>query len=496
MTGRADNAETHDADLPRRGEISWRTGMLIRLILLLSLVSLVSSCAVPGQLLKRPLGNDGELFLYCEPFPQDSSGLLEFTIEGVAAIREDGLTVPLKSFFSDFSQATLKRQRLFAQGVLPPGRYTAVAMKAQHATLTGEEGKGRLVVPEKGYENRMAFTVRSGKATVVTMALEYRHAVQDRIMFFPSFTGSVPPPPLPELTGYLTNHGENTITIFDRRSARIGGMIETGSGPAGLALDQLRLRAYVALSGEDAVAVLDLRENDIIDRVRLSPGDAPHGLALTPDGRFAVIANSGSNTASIVDALSRMEIGRVQVGNGPEFVLIDRNGRRAYLFNRLANSISVIDVATRLLVGTIPVDSGPVFGQFNRRGDRLYVFHDLSPNILVLNTDTGGLEKRITTGIGTGAVKVNSTTDQLYVGKRFDGIIDIYDPLSPSPIPVDFLDAGAGVGYLTIDGEEHNLVAIQPRSRLLRFINLVGKKERGLLDTGAEPYFAVMFGER
>jgi len=31
---------------------------------------------------------------------------------------------------------------------------------------------------------------------------------------------------------------------------------------------------------------------------------------------------------------------------------------------------------------------------------------------------------------------------------------------------------------------------------LLRFVNLIGNKERGLLDTGAEPYAVVIFGER
>lgn len=445
------------------------------------------------QAVKRPLGGDGELFLYCEPFPQDA-GRLQFTIEAVSAVRDDGLDVPLTPQIKDFAPADMQRQRLFAQGILPPGRYKGIAIKVKSATLTGEDGKGRLLVPEKPYENKAEFTIKGGKASVVTLELNYRDAIADGITLRPTFVSMIPPVPLLELTGYITNHAANTITVFDRRSARIGTMIETGRGPAGIALDQLRTLAYVAMSGEDAIGVIDVRENGFIDRIRLNPGDEPHFLAITPDGRIAVTANTRSNTASIVDLQSRLEVARVRVGNGPEYVLMDRNGRRAYVFNRLANSISVIDIATRAVTGTLPTESGPLYGQLSSKGDRLFVYHDMSPNILVMQLDGQGATRRIHAGIGVSSMKVNPSTDRIYVGNRIGGIIDIYDPFTLTA--GDFINAAGGVGYMTIDGEENNLVVIHPRSRLLRIVNLISKKERGLLDTGAEPYSVVFFGER
>jgi YVTN family beta-propeller protein len=445
------------------------------------------------QAVKPPLGNDGELFLYCEPLPQDA-GRLQFTIEAVSAVREDGVTVPLEPRFRDFSLPEVQRQRLFAGGILPPGRYKGVAIKLKSALLNGEEGKGRLLVPEQAYESKAMFTVINGKATVVTMQLQYREAMTDEITFRPVFTATVPPVPLPELTGYLTNHADNTITVFDKRSARIGAMIETGPGPAGIALDQLRMLAYVAMTGEDIVGVLDVKDNSFIDRIRLTPGDAPYFMAITPDAKLAVTANNRSNTASIIDLQSRVEAARLPVGIGAEFVLMDRNGKRAYVFNRLSNSITVIDMTTRIVAGTIQTESGPLYGQFNRKGDRLFVYHDMSPNILVITLDGQTMTRRINAGMGVRGLKINTATDQIYAGNRFGGIIDIYDPFTL--IAVDFLNADGGAGYLTIDGDENNLLVIHPRNRSLRLINLISKKERGQLDTGAEPYDAVIFGER
>ncbi len=466
--------------------------MLIRLILFAA-ICLVCGCMQTRQTVKPSLVSEGELFLYIEPLPQDTARL-QFTIESVSAVREDGMEVPLKPKFVELSLAEVQRQRLFAGGILQPGRYKGIAIKLKNALLTGEEGKGRLLVPEQSYENSALFSVADGKATVVTMGLNYRKAMADEITFSPVFTATVPPAPLPELTGYMTNHADNTITVFDKRSARIGAMIETGKGPSGIVLDQVRMLVYVAMTGEDTVGVIDVRDNSFIDRIRLTPGDAPRFLAITPDAKLAVSANSRSNTASIIDLQSRVEVARLPVGIGAEFVLMDRGGKRAYVFNRLSNSITVIDLATRIVAGTLQTESGPLYGQFSRKGDRLFVYHEMSPNILVITLDGQAMTRRINAATGIRALKINATTDQIYVGNSFGGVIDIYDPFTL--MAVDFLNADGGVGYMTIDGDENNLLVIHPRNRLLRFVNLIGKKERGLLDTGAEPYDVVIFGER
>lgn len=463
------------------------------ILLLMLLLFLCTACAQTRQLAKRPLIDEGELYLYSEPFPQDAARL-RFSIQAVAAIREDGLRVFLKPQFLEFGSAELRRQRLFARGILPPGRYTAIAVTVKDAALMGKDGLVRLLTPDKPFESGVDFRVRNGKASVVALALKPRELVPNGISFQPSFQGTVPLAPLSRMTGYVSNRTDNTITVFDKRSARIGAVIATGAGPSGMVLDQPRMRAYVALAGEDAIGVIDVKANDMVERIRLNPGDAPCFLALTPDGRFMVTANSGSNSASILDAQSRTELARIPVGNGAEYVVMDPNGRRAYVSCTLSNKIYVIDLATRLLAGTIATESGPRYAQFNRSGDRLYVIQDMSPNLLVVTPNLLGSIQRINAGIGTSSLKVNTFTDQLYLGKTFGGIIDIYDPFTL--IAGDFMNAAGGAGYLTIDGEEGTLLVLHPRQRLLRFLDLVSKDERHLLDTGLDPYCVVVFGER
>lgn len=468
--------------------------MLTRFLLIAAALMLFcTGCAQNLQTAKPLLAPfQGELYLYCDPLSQDAENL-RFTIDGVTAIRDDGLTVPLSQEFKEFVPTNLRRQRFFAQGIIPAGRYIGLAFTVKHASLLGEAGISRLLVQEKPQEVKISVNIMEGKATVVTLNLNYRESLKG-VTFSPSFIAEIPPLPLPGLTGYVTNRGSNTITVFDRRSARIGAVIETGRSPAGIALDQTRLRAYVALPGLDTLAVFDVKENDFIDRIRLNPGDEPGFVALSADGKTAVTANSGSNTASIVDVQALIEVAHLPTGIGPGFTLMDRSGRRAFIFNRLSNTITVIDLASRQVAGTIATESAPIFGQFNRKGDRLYVAHGMTPNILEISLDTLSITRRINAGIGVSALKVNPATDLLYVASKFGGIIDIYDPFSL--MPGNFLKAAGGVGYLTIDGEENNLVVVHPRNRLIRMINLISKKERGAVDTGVDPYCVTIFGER
>ncbi|WP_224981138.1 YncE family protein [Geomonas agri] len=468
--------------------------MSTRFLLIAAALLLFCSGCAQTRLAAKPLlaPSQGELFLYCEPLSQEAAKL-HFAVTDVAAIRDDGLTVSLTLAFKEFAQADLRRQRLFAQGIVPAGRYVGLAFTVKHAELSGETGAMRLLVQDRPTEVKIDASVRDGKAAVVTLNLNYRESVKG-VEFSPAFMAEIPLKPLPGLSGYVTNRGDNTITVFDRRSARVGGVVETGPGPSGIALDQTLMRAYVALSGQNVLAVFDVKENDFTDRIRLNPGDEPSFVGLSADGKTAVTANTGSNSASIIDIQALSEVARLPTGIGPEFLIMDRSGRRAFVFNRLSNSITVIDLATRQVAATIPTESAPVYGQFNRKGDRLYVAHGMTPNILEISLDTLSITRRINAGSGVSALKVNSATDLLYVATRFGGIIDVYDP--SSLMPVNFLRADGGVNYMTIDGEENNLLALHPRNRLIRLINLVSKKERGVVDTGADPYCAVIFGER
>jgi len=463
------------------------------LLLLFIGTLILGGCHAPRlQQVKPVLGDRGVTCLYVSPFPQEAERL-SFTLAAAAAVREDGVEIPLPLRTAEFRRGEQKRQRLMASSPLPPGRYKGFTFKVKNASLKGEEGEAALLLPEEPALLNFAFEVGTAKALLVSLTFKYEESLKG-IRFSPVFSAAIPGRPLVGLTGYVTNYGSNTITVFDKKTGQAVDMIQTGQGPAGIVIDQQRRKAYVVLSGDDAIEVIDMAAGTTVNRIRLNPGDAPRDLALTPDGKILISANTGSDTVSMIDPASLLEFARISLLNRPGSVMIDRSGRKAYIFNTLSNNVSVLDITGRVVTTTFATDAAPLRGDFNRKGDRLIIFHGWSPHLLVVDPLSLSLAKRVYAGIGIGWVKVDTITDDLYVGMKQDRNVEIYDPFSF--IPSGRLATDGGVSHMAIDGEENNLYLIHTENRIMQIINLVSRNVVGEIDLDDNPYWVTLVGER
>jgi len=463
-------------------------------LIVASLFSLfLSACQAKPSMLKSALENEGEIYLYLQTLPQEADKL-KFILQEISVVNEDGINIPLSLSLSEFKYGHIKRQRRLAYGRLPSGRYTGITIKVKAAALKGEEGEAALLVPDETVLNEFEFHIRKKKSILISLELNYRKSMQVSFKFSPVFSIYIPNRPIAGLVGYAVNYGSNNITVFNKKSLQVVGVIATGRGPKGIALNQRKNMAYVALSGEDAIEVIDISSGEIIDRLSLSTGDNPQEPALTPDRRLLLTANTGSDTVSIIDTASLVELDRIRVGNGPHSVLIDATGRRAFVFNTLSNTISVINLPTRSIAAVLSADSGPTRGQFNRSGDRLFVIHERTPYLTVIDPASLTLLNRVFIGRGMSSIKVDTNTDLLYIGKKFNAEVDVYS--SFSLLSIDSVPTSGDVAYMTIDGDENYLYMVVPGMRSLMIVNLISKSKVSEIDVGESPYWVSITGER
>ncbi|MDD2582253.1 MAG: hypothetical protein PHR66_09705 [Desulfuromonadaceae bacterium] len=466
--------------------------MYVRFLTILVFL-LLAGCQSQLAAIKPPLDEEGELFLYVQPFPRESDRL-GFTLETVSAIRDDGVEFPLELSLHDISGKNMNRQRFLASGNLAPGSYRGLALRASKPRLQTEEASAALLTGSDATVLEFPFTIQRQQAGLLTLTFDYAKAVRQGFAFAPIFTIRSPGKPVSGLTGYVTNSGDNTITVFDKQYRQVVAVIATGKEPRGVVFDQQRKRAYVALAGEDAVAVIDITTGEEIRRIRLVNGDAPLELALTPDGKTLLAVDAGSNMVSVIDPLSFLELARVSVDDGPSAVLIDPAGLKAYIFNSLAATLSVIDIPRRNVIATIASEAGASRGGFNRAGDRLYTIHELSSYLTILNPTTMSVQQRLYVGMGMISMKVDPLTDLVYAGKKHDAWAEVYEPFSFNTLAT--IGTGGSATYMTIDGEENKLVVVNAPRHTLQIINLVNYKVEAELDVGAEPYRVALMGER
>ena len=395
---------------------------------------------------------------------------VKLDVEAVNAIAGDGTEVPLDLRHSRIG-TDQRGERLLASGRIPPGPYSGFVIR-MHAP---EEPPLRADAP---------FTAVAGKATV--LAAEIGPG--------PSVNAQVPAKTLPELTGWCVETAQHDVTIFDRRARIVTEVLPAGRTPSGVTLDPVQNRAFVALEGEDRVDVIDVRSSTVLARVRLSVGDGPRDVALTPDRRVLITANVGSRTISFLDATTWIELGRVPAGEEPGRVLVGRRGLRVYVSNVRSNSITIVDIATRSVVATLATDDRPLRPQIDRSGARLYVATEGSAYVSVYSLPDLALQKRVYVGLGVSALKVDPATDLIYVGHRDESRLVVYDPFSF--IPVDAVDLPDAAGEMVIDDAENVLFVVLPETRSLAAVDLNRRRLLSVLDLGDGPRTCALMGER
>lgn len=462
--------------------------------LLIGLVGLVAAAvAIPSSSASRASDRDGELWVYLLPFPSDASRLT-FRFSEIRAVTADGTAVPLDLTGDGSPEQQSSRMHKLAGGGVPPGQYRGLEIRVADAVLMGEEGPANLIVPDEPVLVDVPFRIRKREAIVLELRFAFRGSVTEDVRFVPKFVAEKARQPAVGLLGLATSPAAQAVSIFDKASGRMVGVIPVDGSPMGMALDAERKRVHVATPDEDSLLTIDLLESQTINRTRGRAGDAPTEVALTPDGRTLLLANSGSRTVSFVDTGSLTETDRTEVGDEPRSIIVSGDGNRAYVFNTASSSVTVIDVPGRRRVGTVGTDAGPFRGQLDRDGETLYVIHRSSLKISLVDTETLVVRSQVYVGSGALELAVDPQTDLVYLSRRGTGEIEIFDPFSL--LPVASIPVAGDVTRMTIDPELNLLYALVPASREVHGFSLVGNRLEVRSEVGDDPFWIVVSGEK
>lgn len=414
------------------------------------------------------------LAVYLSPLPARARAL-GLVVDGVVAVRDDGSAEPLNLVLGDWSGEAASRQRLLAWGSVPPGAYSGVTLRFRSATLKDEQGSRTLDLRDSPAVVRAPFAAPGPGAAVVSLRYDEAGSTAEDGRATPAFLGATPSRGASGLIGAVSSRSTGVVTLFDKTSGQVALAIAAGRGASGMALDAQRNRLYVALSGEDAVATIDLLAGTVIGTAALRGGDEPASLALAPDARTLLVANPGSSTVTLFDSSgpTLVERTRVTVQSGPGFVLVDPSGARAFVFCPLEDAVTVLSLPGGLVAATITSPGAPLRGDFNRAGSRLYVTHKSSPYLDAVDTTTLAVAQRAYVGPGVSALKVDPKTDRIYLGFKDSDRVDVFDPAVL--MPIDAIRTESGVGYLTIDAEGNDLCVLLPARDEARLLQISGK---------------------
>jgi YVTN family beta-propeller protein len=109
--------------------------------------------------------------------------------------------------------------------------------------------------------------------------------------------------------------------------------------------------AYVTNTFTSNVSVIDTATNTVVATITIenlpqcspsfSVGCEPAGVAITPDGAFAYVANQGGFTVSVIDTATHTVVKTIEVGGAPWGVAIKGSGQNDVKMHAKTESIGV-----------------------------------------------------------------------------------------------------------------------------------------------------------
>jgi len=157
----------------------------------------------------------------------------------------------------------------------------------------------------------------------------------------------------------VPNLMDNTVSVIDLKTLEVTKTISVGTMPVCMhwSINPFTKQAVVALSGENALSVIDLEKGVEIKRIPV--GKAAQGSSLNPYTNIAITCNVMDNSVSVVDLTKGEVIETISVEPGPACSVIEPTRNLAIVTNAFAGKISVIDLNTMSVLDVITAGVEP-----------------------------------------------------------------------------------------------------------------------------------------
>jgi YVTN family beta-propeller protein len=158
----------------------------------------------------------------------------------------------------------------------------------------------------------------------------------------------------------VANAGDDTVTVYDQPANTLAATVPVGKTPRGLAVSPDGRKAWVANHGDGTLSVIDLRSLKVIKTIRQGQLEKPRSLALTPDGRRLLVTSEGSRRILQIDALKDVvERSTTTAQPDPRAVALARGGSRAWVAHRGGDALTILDVPALKTLKTLKVGAAP-----------------------------------------------------------------------------------------------------------------------------------------
>ena len=199
----------------------------------------------------------------------------------------------------------------------------------------------------------------------------------------------------PHGTIVASNMRDNTATVIDAASGKVIATITTGEAPHEVATTHDGRFAVVSNYGTrerpgNSITVIDLTRLAVARTIDLGDYRRPHGMAFFPGDSLLAVTSEVSKAVLLVDFRAGKVIATVPTGQRASHMLaMSSSGDELFTANIADHSISRLDVRNRATRTVIPVAKQPEGIAIAPDGKHVWVGSNADNVVLVVDTDGG-----------------------------------------------------------------------------------------------------------
>jgi len=173
--------------------------------------------------------------------------------------------------------------------------------------------------------------------------------------------------------------------------------------------------AYIANTSSNTISVINTLTQQVVGTISES-GIGPRGVAVSPDGSRVYIANSSSNTLSIISTATNTEISNNSASvQNPSGVAVSPDGNTLYVTNYLYNTVSVINALNNNLIASVFVGKNPFAVAVSPDGSEVFVANNGTNTISVISTATNTVSATIVVDLAPQGIAISPDGGTVYV---------------------------------------------------------------------------------
>jgi YVTN family beta-propeller protein len=201
--------------------------------------------------------------------------------------------------------------------------------------------------------------------------------------------------PAPSGTLVVSNMNDHTATVIDAATGRVRATLPTGEGPHEVAISRDGRWALVSNYGPrgkpgNTITVIDVARAAVARTLTVAGFVRPHGMAFLPgDTLVAVTAEQGQAVLLVDVRDGRVTDTLPTRGRASHMVALTATGDRAVTANIVDNTISIVDVAGRDSTRVVPVGRAPEGIAVTPDGRSVWVGSNRDSTVMVVDARTG-----------------------------------------------------------------------------------------------------------